>query len=134
MPSKISAALLLLIMIGAGYELYLDATLTKYYLLSLYSHKPYHVCALSEPKRSVFVYDQNLTLVQPLFVPPFYTLTTKSLSSQPHCFTLFSHYEGFSPGSLIVRSPLHQSRWTLSYSGRLAYNPATEIASDPDLS
>ncbi len=134
MSSKISLSLILLLITGAVYELYIDAILTKYYLLSLHYNEPYHVCMLSEPHISLLVYDRSLNIVQSFWIPPFYTFTTKSLSSQPHCLTLSSHYEGFSPGSLSVNSPWHQSHWTLSYSGRLCYRPAIGLVSQKDFS
>ena len=123
MIGKSAGFLLLLVLTGAFYELYLDIILTKYYLQALNGHKTFYICAFQETPSQLVVFNKDFEAIQPLIVPPFFSLSTKSLSTQPRCFVLSSHQEGFLPGSLTVKGPMHQSRWTLSYAGRLKYQP-----------
>jgi len=130
MIGKSAGFLLLAVLIGAFYELYLDIILTKYYLQALHEHKIFYICAFQEPPSRLLIFNKELDPVQPILVPPFYSLSTRSLSTQPNCFVLSSHQEGFLPGSLRVKGPMHQSRWTLSYAGRLKYRPWEGSVSD----
>jgi len=115
--------MILALLIGTFYELYLDIALTKYYLKALHTQEMFYVCALPESSDPLVVFDRDFQPLQSLFVPPFFSITTKSLSAHSQCFLFSSHAEGFLPGSLKVRGPGHQSRWTLSYAGRLKYQP-----------
>jgi hypothetical protein len=145
LPSKGVAALLLLSLIGACWELYFDAFLTKCYLLSLRSQQPLWLCPVndifltpsplhSSPPSPLSisptpfsppwgVLNKEGQILDSVFIPPLYDLNAKSLSSLPQCFAFAPHQEGFLPASLSLQSPFHQSRWTLSYSGRLKYQP-----------
>lgn len=104
------------------YDLYWDIVLTKYYLIALHENKMISICPKNHENalHQVDISDEN-SLLQTVILPPFFECSAKSLSGHSNCLILHQHHEGFLPGSFILKSPLYQIQWIVSYSGRLSY-------------
>jgi hypothetical protein len=115
------AAMSIVALSSLVFDLYVDVLLTHYYCRALVEHRPYKICPGVQGNTEVpkGIFDESDNKVSDIFIPYFITARAKSLHCS-ECLVLYTHQEGFSPGSFSLHGPLYQSHWTLSYSGKLS--------------